>query len=229
MATPPNPDNPTIKVELGWTQVDSLMGGNRLFFNFSGARPTGAQCLALATYILGTDFPDELASAINEDWTLTSVDVIDITDDTGRSGTFEGSEAGTRPGTPLPAQCAAGVEFDIDLRYRGGKPRIYWPPPVAADLENPSHYTSGFVTLIEDTTAAFIGAIQTTGLVSSNDLTHVNLSYYKGYNTATPPWRGPGFKYPPKYRATAVSTKVDGYAAKTVVASQKRRRLALSA
>ena len=93
---------------------------------------------------------------------------------------------------------------------------------MAADLENPSHYTSGFVTLIEDTTAAFIGAIQTTGLVSSNDLTHVNLSYYKGFTNIT---NSSGRERAvPTYRATALHDLVSGYATKVILGSQRRRR-----
>jgi hypothetical protein len=229
VATPPNPDNPTIKVSLSFTQTDALKGGCRLFFNYSGSAPSGTQCATLATYIGGTDFPDELGGLINTSWALTEVDVLDITTSEGLSGKWTGSEAGTRSGTALPAQVSSGVEFNIAKRYRGGKPRIYLPPAVTSDLANESNYTSTFAGTLATDFGTFISGIAAQGLTAANDLTHVLLSYYQGVNTATPPWRGPGFKYPPKYRATAVSYNVSGYAGKAMLNSQKRRRVATTA
>jgi len=226
VATPPDPDNPTIRVRLDWTEADGFKGGNRIYLNYSDGPPTATQCQALATYILTTLFPATLASLISNNWALTEVDVLDITTESGLSGTHTGSAAGTRGTSSLPAQCATNIEFNIVERYRGGKPRIYLPPGLTTDLANPSTYNSTYQNAMGVAWGDFIDDMEITGLVSANDLTHVDLSYYKGYATTTPPWRGPGFKYPPKYRPTAVSRVVQSYAVKTLLSSQKRRRAA---
>lgn len=229
MASPPLPDNPTLRVALKYTQSDGLAGGQRLFFNYTGSAPTSAQISALATYIGGTDWQDELGGAVNEDWTLVEVDIIDITTDSGNAGSWTGEKAGTRSGTPMPAQTAANIEFDVPLRYRGGKPRTYLPPGVTTDMANPSTFASGYYDLVTSGFTSFIAGIVATGIHTADDLTHVNLSYYKGYNTSTPPWRGPGYKYPPRYRDTAVSTPITAYNCKSEIGTQKRRRTATSA
>jgi hypothetical protein len=226
VATPPNPDVPCIRVALKYSQTDGLKGGSRFFFSYSGDAPTSTQCGTLASYISGTAWPDELGGLVNTDWSLTEVDVVDISSGMGASGTWTGTEAGTQSGTALPAQVAATIEYEIEDRYRGGKPRMYLPPGVTANLTNPSNWSSTFTTALSTSIVAFFNGIQTAGVVTADDLTHVNLSYYSGYATTTPPWRGPGFKYPPKYRTEALHSAVTGYLVRAGLSSQKRRRTA---
>ena len=127
-------------------------------------------------------------------------------------------------GTALPAQCAINVEYDIARRYRGGKPRMFLPPGVVGNTANSSQWSGTFISDVNAAVVAFIDEIEALSIGAMGTLAHVNLSYYSGYNTASPPWRGPGFKYPPLYRDAAKLDTVEGYACKAVIGSQKRRR-----
>jgi hypothetical protein len=226
VATPPLPDTPCIRVRLDYSQTDGFFGGNRLYFAYSGTAPTGAQCVALATYIQGTEFGAQIRGLFSAAWSLAEVDVLDIATTSGRGGSATTPVAGNRSGSAMPAQVAMGIEFNIAERYRGGKPRCYLPVGVDSDQQNPGQWTSTFTALCGTAWGDFIAGICAQGLVAANDLTHVMLSYYDGVNTSSPPWRGPGFKYPPKYRSTALHYPISGYAPKQEFSSQKRRRTA---
>ena len=98
-------------------------------------------------------------------------------------------------------------------------PPIAWIPIAILwfGIGDPPSY---FITAI----AAFFTAIEALSVGSMGTLAHVLLSYYSGYSTTTPPWRGPGFKYPPKYRSAAQLMTVECYSTKAVIGSQRRRR-----
>ena len=228
MTIPPLPASPCVRVRLDYTQADGLTGGSRFYLSYSGAAPTAGDCGTLATDI-GNAWSTHLAGLVNEDWTLAEVDVLDIASDSGLSGQAEPASAGANAGTALPAQCAINVEYDIARRYRGGKPRMFLPPACTGNTADPSHWSGSFVTEVNSGMVAFIDEIEALSIGAMGTLAHVNLSYYSGYNTASPPWRGPGFKYPPLYRDAAKLDTVEGYACKSMIGSQKRRRSATTA
>lgn len=225
MTIPPLPDTPCVRVRMDFTQADGFTGGIRFFESYSGSAPTAGDCTTLAGDI-ATAYATNVLNWVNDDWSLTEIDVLDIASDSGLSGQWTGTETGGRSGTPLPAQVATNVEFNIARRYRGGKPRMFWPPSVTGDLANPSNYDGTFLAGIGSATSAFFATIAGLSIGAMGTLAHVNLSYYSGYETTSPPWRGPGYKYPPKYRALAKSDVIEGYAPKAMLGSQKRRRSA---
>lgn len=223
MATPPLPDVSTLRVKLDYNQGSLATSGNRLFFKYGGTAPTAANCATLASDISGA-WGTHIAPLIQNNFYLTEVDVLDITTVTGLSGAWTGSVEGTRGSALTPASVATNIEYDISRRYRGGKPRIYLPPGSGDDLADESHWSGSFTSAVGTGWAAFISEIEALSVGAVGSLTHINLSYYSGVNTSTPPWRGPGFKYPPKYRDVALSDVISGYSVKTVVGSQRRRR-----
>jgi hypothetical protein len=227
MATVPLPDNPSIRVRLIGNKGTGTEWGNRLYFNYSGTAPDGAQCTTLAGDIAAA-WNTNLASIINNGIALEEVDVLDITTAMGASGQWSGTHNGTYSGTQLPEQVANNVEFNIAERYRGGKPRIYLPPPADGALYTASTWTSAFVSASNTAVDAFFAAVVALSVSPFGTLSHVVLSYYHGYNTTSPPWRGPGYKYPPKYRSTALSLPIAGYSTKVGLGSQKRRRTSTS-
>ena len=221
MTVVPLPDTSCIRVRLDYTQTDGFKAGSRFFLSYGGAAPTGANCTTIAGDIKDA-WLAQLAGLIPAAWSLTEVDVLDITTDTGLSGQWTGVEAGTRSGTALPAQCASGVEYQIALRYRGGKPRMYLPGGVEGDLLDAGHYTTDFTSGLGVVTGDFFSAVEAIDVGAVGALQHVNLSYYKGFTNVT---NSSGrTRAAPKYRATALSTAVTGYTGKAQVSSQKRRR-----
>jgi hypothetical protein len=210
---------------LDYTQSDSDLGGSRFYLSYSGSAPTPANCVTLAGDI-GTAWASNLANLICTDYNLTEVDVLDLGSHVGASGQDNTTHNATG-GTPiLPANCALNVEYNIARRYRGGKPRMYLPPAPQSELQDPGHWLPAYLTTVNTHVAAFFAALEALTIGSMGTLQHVSISFYQGVYTTTPPWRGPGFKYPPKYRDTPLIDVVEGYACKSVVGSQRRRRTA---
>lgn len=223
MPTPPLVQ--AVRCKLDYTQSDSDLGGSRFYLSYSGSAPSPANCVTLAGDI-GSAWASHLAALISTDYNLTEVDVLDLASHTGASG-VDTTVHNSSGGTPiLPANCAQNVEFLIARRYRGGKPRMYLPPAPQSELLDPGHWLNAWLSTVNTAVTAFFAQLEALSIGSMGTLTHVNISFYQGKNTSTPPWRGPGFKYPPAYRATPLLDTVNGYACKSVVGSQRRRRTA---
>jgi hypothetical protein len=220
---PPLPPAPSV-IRISFQFVIGLdqTAGSRLFFKYTGGAPDAADCVTLAsnakaaadTYFLPL-MP--ASSAVN------SATVTDLGSDTGAEGTSGTQEVGTRSGSELPAGTATLINYEIARRYRGGKPRTYFPFGCAPDLANASTWTTAFVDAVLTNVEAFIGEqIGATG-GSTVISEHVNLSYYGPPNQIiTNPVTG---------RARTVSTRraapiIDNVTAITVPtkpSSQRRR------
>ncbi len=223
MPTPPLPESPCVRVRLTYDIGSEGEGGNRFYLSYSGSAPSGANCITLADDISAA-WATNIAPLCSSANALSEVDVLDIASDSGLSGQSTTTHDGSRSGSGLPVQVTTNVEFNIARRYRGGKPRMYLPAGVAGDELDGGHWQTEFITAVNDGVAAFFAEIEALSVGSMGSLAHVNLSYYDGYATTTPPWRGPGYKYPSKYRAAALLDTISGYSTKAVMGSQKRRR-----
>lgn len=223
MATPPLPDVPCVRARLIYDLGDVVEQGSRFYLSYSGSAPTGANCSTLASDIASA-WSTNLASLVGADYALKEVDVLDIATDSGNSGSWTGSNGGTRTGTAMPVQTPINIEYDISRRYRGGKPRMYLPGGTYNDFTWPAQWGSSFVTATNTGIAAFFAAIEALSVGAMGTLQHVNLSFYQGYRTRTT--GGGQTTFAPKYRATAVHDNVTGYNAKAMVSSQRRRRTA---
>lgn len=221
MTPVPPPASPCVRVRLDYVQSDDFDGGNRFFLSYTGSAPSAANCATLAGDI-ATAWNNRIAPFVNTSWTLTEVDVQDIATDSGAFGDWTGTHAGTFSGTQLPSQCAVNVEFDIGRRYRGGKPRIFLPPPVTDVLVDSGHYNNTFTADVSTDVGNFFSDIAALSVGSMGTLAHVNLSYYKGFTNIT---NSSGRERAvPKYRDAAVVDPVTGYATKALIGSQRRRR-----
>lgn len=221
MAAVPLPDVPCVRVRLIYNTQASKAAGNRFYVSYAGAAPSAATLNTLATSIEGL-WGSAIAPLIATEYSLNEVDVLDIATDAGASGSWTGEEAGTRSGTGLPDQCAVNIEFDIARRYRGGKPRIFFPPPVDTDLFSPAEYNAAFVTAATTGVEAFFSGIEALTPGTMTSLTHVNLSYYKGFTNYTPP--SGRARAVPTYRPEALHDDITGYSVKEIIGSQRRRR-----
>lgn len=221
MTAVPLPDRPCMRVRAIWNEGASGEGGIRFYLAYAGSAPTGANCTTLASDIagiLGTDLWGLFAS----DVVLNEVDVLDIATDSGLSGQWTGTTPGGASGTTEPWQCALNVEYGIARRYRGGKPRTFLPPPPEGNRADPAHWTGAEVTAVNSAMTTTFAAIQALSVGAVGALTHINLSYYKGFtNIANSSGRE---RAVPTYRAAALSDVITGYFTKATIGSQKRRR-----
>jgi hypothetical protein len=223
MTVVPLPASPCVKVRLDYLNSDNSLAGSRFYLGYTGAAPSAANLDTLATDIAGfweTDF----SPLVSTNWSLRAVDIIDIASEAGASGAWAGTNNGADSSGPLPSQIATNVEYDISRRYRGGKPRMYLPAPGSDKLETPATWTTGFLTAVNSACSAFFTAIEALSIGAMGTLSHVNLSYYKGFTNV--PNSSGRERAVPTYRSAALVDSVTGYSAKGLLSSQRRRRAA---
>lgn len=221
MATPPLPERPVVRCRLIYAPETGQVAGQRVYLAYSGSAPSGADCTTLAGDVAAA-WLTHLAPVTTVNWQLTEVDILDIATDSGFSGQWVGTHAGTRSGTVLPQQVATNVEFGIARRYRGGKPRMYLAPGVNSDAVTNAAWESGYITAVNSAVAAFFSEIEGLTIGSMGTLSHVNVSFYQGYDNIENP--GSRAYARPKYRTTAKVDTVTGYSTKAEMSSQRRRR-----
>lgn len=221
MTEPPLPDVPTLRCRLVYNTQSVLAASNRFFLQYAGAAPTGANCIAIANAIEAA-WVANLAPIVNENDSLGEVDVLDIATDSGFSGQWTGTESGSRAGGTVPVQVAANIEFGLARRYRGGKPRMFLPPGTTGDLENAWEWTVEYIDAVTAGVEAFFTAVEAIEVGAVGALTHITLSYYKGFTNIT---NSSGRERAvPTYRDVALSNVVTSYGCKAILGSQRRRR-----
>jgi hypothetical protein len=221
MTVVPLPASPCLRVRMIWNEGVAGEGGTRFYLSYAGSAPTGANCTTLAGDIESA-WATDLAPLAGTTIVLNEIDVLDIATDSGLSGQWTGSSAGTRDGGGVPWQVCANVEYGIARRYRGGKPRGFWPFGLTSDMFNNATWSNAFVGDVNSGIEAFFTAVQALDVGAVGALAHVNLSYYKGFtNIANSSGRE---RAVPTYKTTASLDTITGYATKVVAGSQKRRR-----
>jgi hypothetical protein len=224
MTTPPLPETACVRVRLGYTTTSGTEMGSRFYLSYSGSAPTSANCDTLGTDI-GTAWASNISPVVYVNIGLAEVDVLDIASNSGNFGTVAVSHAGSMTGGTLTSNAATNVEFDIARRYRGGKPRMFLPPPDDTSLTSQDKFTAGFIAAVNTAVEGFFSDIEALTVGSMGTLAHVNVSYYSGFTNVT---NSSGrTRAAPKYRTpTAKVDTITGYACKAVVGSQRRRRTA---
>ena len=221
---PPLPDYANVlRVRLGWTIGDDATAGTTLHFKWSGTAPTNAACATIASDIF-TAAASNLVDLCGSDRVLTSVTVQDLTSPTAGVGEHTGSEAGTDTGDPLPASACCVVTYGISRRYRGGKPRSYWPFGTATSLADSQHYGTGFATSVDGGLGSFFAAIN--GAITVDGCTvgaTCSVSYYEGFTAVQNPITG-RWRNVPNVRSAAIAPDtIAGLFVQTRIGSQRRR------
>lgn len=222
MTLPPLPDRSTLHVELVYEPPDANEAGSRFFLRYAGSAPSPANCVSIAGDI-GTAWASNMNSLVPANWSLNKVIVSDITTRMGNFGEDDTLHTGTRSGTEIPQQVATNVEFKLQQKYRGGKPRIYLPPGVNSDVVNDVHWTDDFIAAVNSGVAGFFTDVQAISVGSVGALTHTMVSFYHLFDNKI---SSSGRAYAaPRYRdPNALTIDVNGYTCKQLLSSQRRRR-----
>lgn len=225
MTEPPLPASPCVRVRLNYNDTPGNLLGSRFYLSYSGSAPTSGNCATLATDIANA-WDANLSSLVSSQFSLAEVDVLDIATDSGSSGQWTGSNEGTDSSQYIPSNAATNIEFGIARRYRGGKPRMFLPPPGSDKLNTVNDWTAAFLTASNAGIEAFFSDIGDLDIGSMGTLAHVNLSYYKGFTNIT---NSSGRERAvPTYRDSALLDTINGYFTKATVGSQRRRRVSTS-
>jgi hypothetical protein len=209
---------------LDYTDITTLRAGSRFYLRFTGAASSTSDLGTLATDISNL-WNTNLAPVICDNFALTEVDVLDITTHTGLANFWTGSHGGSMGGQEEASQVSTNVEFLIGQRYRGGKPRMFLPPPAVSARANAVSWSSTHLSNVNTAMSNFMSGIAALSIGALGTLSHIVLSYYSGFVNHTN--TSGRTRSVPQYRSpNALHYPVTGYAAKAEMGSQRRRRVA---
>jgi hypothetical protein len=210
------------RAKLLWTIGSDTSVSTVAYFQYGGGNPSAADCLTLATGIYNAAVTDLLPN-IGAVAILEGCDVEDLNSSSGAHATYvHATPGGDATGQPLSANNCLLVNHQVTRRYRGGKPRSYFPGPTSAALNSPQVWTAAFIAAWNTNYNTWITSILALTAGTTIVLAHVNISYYQGFTSVQDPttlrWRNV-----PKRRAVPLIDDITGSALNPKVGSQRRR------
>jgi len=154
---------------------------------------------------------------------LNQVIVMDLSSPSSPLGVNTTAAAGTLGGLPNPASTCCLLNIPVPRRYRGGKPRVYWPLGSGAELASPQAWVGTFVTSLNSAWVALGTAITSNLTTWAPSAGLVSVSYYLGGEWK--PDQNGNYHRVPTPRATPLVDVVVGTAAFSATPSTQRRRL----
>lgn len=219
--TGPLPPVPNVmRVDFIWSTAGDLDVMNRLFFLYTGGAPTPTDCVSFASSIysaMATEFAEW-----GSDVDLTNVIVTDLSILSGSQGEQSSSTAGGKIADHQAASISLLVNYHITRRYRGGKPRTYLPWLVATDMLNRRSWNPTAVTAAEGALSTFFAAVIGLAHGSTTISSHVNVSWFAGFDVVTNPITGRA-RNVPKRRSSPQVDAITGFTASLRPGSQRRR------
>lgn len=125
---------------------------------YTGPAPTVADLQTVATSV-NSAFNTNYASLMPVGVSVTGIDLADLTNPAAAAASVSTTVTGTRAGTIMPASTCIVVSWIINVRYRGGHPRSYYPFGVAADTQSVRAWTTAFVTSVNNASTAYRTAL----------------------------------------------------------------------
>jgi hypothetical protein len=188
---------------------------NKYHINYSGTPPTTPQMNA---YVAGanTAWNDGVALSCNVNVTMTKVEAIDLSSETGAVGVLDVTSPGTNDTAYLAANACALIDYDIAVRYRGGHPRTYLPAGSQEDLASSSTWDPDFVTALTTNFQTFLSGIEN---VTYDGFAFGGQCFVQQLVTVA------SIDYPtvPAWRVPPVTRIITGFSVNPELASQRRR------
>lgn len=221
------PALPVVPNVVKWTMFYTLGADtkalSRMFIRYTGTPPNSAACIAIAS-ALYTDFAAEFAGYMHNTCSIEASEITDLSNVSGGTGVHTAHTAGGLSGQALSAATAMLVTMGIARRYRGGKPRTYFPFGDGGSTQTVQTWTSSFVANIQTGLDTIVSDIAVTNSGGCNLAKLCNVSYYQGFTVVTNPVTGRA-RNVPKLRTTPVVDDALTWTAETTMASQRRRLL----
>jgi hypothetical protein len=216
----PNVPN-VLRMEMQHTVGTDLDVLTRTFWLYSGSAPSNSGLVSMAT-ALATSWGTVWKPLAGTSITLTNIALVDLTTTSSSEGSHAASIAGTRTGGAMPAGATVLVNYLLARRYRGGKPRSYFPYGVDSDLLNAQQWSSTFTGLVNTALASWdtdVAAAAPSGTTIANQ---VNVSYYHGFSSVQDPvtlrWRNI-----PTPRASVLIDNIVSQSCNAKIGSQRKR------
>jgi hypothetical protein len=193
-----------------------------MYWRYAGSPPSASDCANFATVLLNA------FAAENSLWdtrtVLTGAKGTDLSSTSGGVGASTGSTNGTLGGDTLAGGTAVVVSYLINRRYRGGKPRNYFPWGDSNSLNTRQAWLPAYVAEVAAGVATaistFIGTVEGATTISA----HANVSYYSGFTVQTNPGTGRA-RNVPKLRTVPLVDDIVGRAVLGRPGSQRRRNV----
>lgn len=218
---PPLPSVPNVlKARLLWSDQLDVDVSSTLYFRYTGAAPSAGDCATFASDI------DAAMGAAKNLWDdtvqLTGCTVTDLSSDTGG----EGSVSGTIPGPTSLGLLSGGtcllMNYTISRRYRGGKPRNYFPWGGGESLASRQGWSASFLASCNSEWATFTAAVIGLSSGTTTIAAHTNVSYYAGTKVVISPTTGRA-RNVPILRATPLASDIVSASAAVRPGTQRRR------
>lgn len=208
-----------------WGPSNTNIWGSRFYLKYTGGPPTSADLTAYCTNVVNHYVSAGFLALLQSTLFFQEVTAVDLSSDTGAEGAYAASHEGTDSGA-IPEDAAINIQFDIGRRYRGGKPKIFFPPAGSDHLADDANWSSALTTAVSSAWTTFFSAILADTYTSFTPDVHVSVSYYKGFSVFTEP--SGRARNIPTVRATPVVDTVTSHTVKGLIASQRRRRTSIS-
>lgn len=156
----------------------------RLYVHYSGTAPTNGTLVNwLST--MSANWLSNVSPLQAGVVSLQSIAAADLTTPTSAIAVDNTVHTGSRTGTQLPAGNAALINYLVQRRYRGGKPRTYLPAGTSPDVLSGQTWQVAFVAAVNAGWGAFTGALSTSPPTGTTITGLVNVSYYQGFTVHT--------------------------------------------
>jgi hypothetical protein len=210
----------TLKVQLTWTVGTNTNVQNVLHYNWSGSRPAVNDCVAIGNHFLAS-FLSAQGALFHTATVLTACTVTDLANTDGAVGVAQASHPGTDIRAPVPENTCTLMSLKINARYRGGHPRIYFPPMTTGVAQDSKSWTATAATNFNNTMLNMLNSLPgyATGPVTVGQ--QVALSYVKGHT-----WQQDqhgNWKRMPTYRSTPLPIVISSWVTSQKMATQRRR------
>jgi hypothetical protein len=210
-----------IQVKVGFTDEGDNNALCLGYLGYTGGPPNVGD---LTTFLGGvvTSGTTNLLPMMTSDKTLATIELRDLSSESGATVDASPAAAGSRAGTKLAPGTCAVVSYTIDRHYRGGHPRNYWPFGAEADIGTFGLWADAFVTDFENAVQNFWLDLAGDTFPSFTVTTQVNASRYKGY-TNMPYGTPTKYRRVPTPRSPAITDRITSYVGRKVIGSQRRR------
>ena len=219
---PPVPN--VIKLSMKFQTTQDLDIIVNTHWKYAGSPPVSAD---VNTWLgaVATGFTNSLQPLCGTNVTHVQDTATDLSSSTGVQVVQTHTQVGSRAGGLLPISAAALFNGKIPRRYRGGKPRNYWPFGTDTDLANSSQWTTTAQTAFQTGINNFIATLVTGPFGALNVQVLVNVGYFHGHkpvqNPVTLRYKNvPLLGAPPTF--PAVDT-ISQYSCNLTLGSQRRR------
>lgn len=210
-----------LKVALSGTFSSGQVWLSRFYIGYTGTAPLVADLVTFNTAV-ATAYGADLKTLLPPVNVLTQIETIDLTSPTSAVAIDTVSVAGTRSGSPVPAQVCLVSSYEIARRYRGGHPRGYWPWGVQTDIASAGSWATAFTSACTTGLNSFFTALVAAGWSGAGTLSQKNVSYYSGFTVVTNPVTGRA-RNVPTLRVTPLQDPVTSIVSRISYGTQRRR------